>query len=74
MKAEYQRNANGKYLVLRIQSSRLKKLINVENVGKYACDHDYLVSDDGRCWDCGITKPLRYPPTNWALPKENLSG
>ncbi len=53
MKAEYQSDANAKYLVLRIQSSGLKKLISVESVGKYACDHDHWISDCGRCWDCG---------------------
>lgn len=69
MKAEYQRDANDKYLVLRIHSSSLEKRIRAEEVGKRACDHDYLISDDGRCWDCGMVKPLRHPPTNWALPK-----
>ncbi len=69
MKTEYQRDANAKYLVLRIRSSGLKKLIDIENIGKYACDHDHWISDCGRCWDCGLTKPLRHPPTNWALPK-----
>ncbi|GEM_PF-3081971 len=69
MKAEYHKNANGKYLVLHIRRSGLKKMISVEDVGKYACDHDDLISDDGRCWDCGIAKPLRHPPTNWALPR-----
>lgn len=53
MKAEYQCDANAKYLVLRIRKSGLKKLINVEIVGKYACDHDHWTSDCGRCWDCG---------------------
>ena len=69
MKTEYERNAQGKYLVLRIRSSGLKKRINVEEVGKWTCDHDDLVSDDGRCWDCGLPKPRRHPPTNWALPR-----
>ena len=69
MKAEYQRDANCKYIVLRIKSSGLEKRIRVEEVGKWACDHDGLISDDGRCWDCGMKKPLRHPPTNWALPK-----
>lgn len=69
MRAEYHRDANTKYLVLRIQRSGLNKLIDVKSVGKYACDHDDLASDDGRCWDCGIIKPLRHPLTNWALPK-----
>ncbi len=54
MKAEYQRDANGRYLVLRICSSGLEKRINVEDVGKWACDHDYWASDCGRCWDCGV--------------------
>ena len=53
MKAEYHRDANAEYLVLRIGKSGLKKLINVEVVGKYACDHDHWISDCGRCWDCG---------------------
>ena len=69
MRTKYQRDVNGRYLVLRIKSSGLTKRIRVEEVGKWACDHDGLVSDDGRCWDCGVVKPLRHPPTNWALPK-----
>lgn len=69
MKTEYERNAQGKYLVLRIRSSGLKKRIPVEEAGKWACDHDYLVSDDGRCWDCGVKRSNRHPPLNWALPK-----
>ena len=63
------RDANAKYLVLRIRSSGLEKRINTEEVGKWACDHDDLISDCGRCWDCGVVKPRRHPPTNWALPK-----
>ena len=59
MKTEYYRNANGKYLVLRIRKSGLKKVMNVEDVGKYACDHDGWISDDGRCWDCGLQKVSR---------------
>ena len=69
MKAEYERAPNAKYLVLRIRLSGLKKRISADDVGKWACDHDYLISDCGHCWDCGIKKPLRHPPTNWALPK-----
>ena len=69
MKIEYHRNANAKYLVLRIRKSGLKKLIDVNVVSKYACDHDHLISDCNRCWDCGVRKPLRHLPTNWALPK-----
>ena len=69
MKAEYHRDANAKYLVLRIRLSGLKKLVNVEVVGKYACDHDHWISDCGRCWDCGLVRTRRHPPQNWALPK-----
>ena len=56
MKTEYQRDANGRYFVLRIRSGGLYKRIPVEDVGKWACDHDYWTSDDGRCWDCGAKK------------------
>lgn len=56
MKTEYQRDANGKYLVLRVRSFGAKKLIPVESVGKLACDHDTFKSDDGRCWDCGVKR------------------
>lgn len=52
-KTEYQRNANGKYLVLQIRSSGLEKRIAFEDIGKRACDHDSWTSDNGRCWDCG---------------------
>lgn len=69
MKAEYRSNTRGEYLVLRIRSSNLEKVISVEDVGKWACDHDNLVSDCGRCWDCGLVRPNKYPPTNWALPR-----
>lgn len=69
MKAEYRQRAGVKYLILRIKSSDLEKSIATEEVGKWACDHDDLVSDCGRCWDCGVVKPLRHPPTNWALPR-----
>jgi hypothetical protein len=68
MKAEYE-HAQRKYLVLRIKSSEFKKRIPVEEIGKFACDHDHLISDCGRCWDCGTIRPHRHPPTNWALPK-----
>lgn len=54
MKAAYQRNANAKYLVLRIHVSGLETRINAEDVGKWACDHDHWTSDCGRCWDCGV--------------------
>jgi len=69
METEYYNDAYGKYLVLRIRESGMKKMIRVDEVAKWAYDHDYLISDDDRCWDCGMTKPLRHPPTNWALPK-----
>ncbi len=59
MKAEYHRNANAKYLVLRIRSSGLETRINVENIGKWACDHDHWTSDCGRCWDCGSKIELK---------------
>lgn len=69
MKTEYERDARGKYLVLRIRSSNLKKRIPIEEADKWVCDHDDLMSDDGRCWDCGMIRPpSRHPPTNWALP------
>lgn len=67
--AEYESNARGEYLVLQILSNGLKKTIPVEEVGKWACDHDYLVSDCGRCWDCGEVKQNRQPPMNWTLSK-----
>lgn len=69
METEYERDAQGEYLVLRIRSSGLKKIIPVKEVGSICCDHDYLESDDGRCWDCGVPKPRRHPSLNWALPK-----
>lgn len=50
--AEYKSDAQGKYLVLTYAGERRR--IPVENVGRWACDHDGLVSDCGRCWDCGI--------------------
>ncbi|MBI2635060.1 MAG: hypothetical protein HYW79_00770 [Parcubacteria group bacterium] len=53
MKTEYRRDAQGKYLVLRIRSRGFEKIIPVEDVGKFACDHDTWTSDDKRCWDCG---------------------
>lgn len=53
MKTEYERDATCRYFVLRIRKSGLKKRISVEKVSKYACDHDFLTSDDNRCWDCG---------------------
>lgn len=68
-KAEYERDANCRYLVLRIRRSGLKKRIVVQDVGKWACDHDYLISDDGRCWDCGLPKTGNHPPLNWAIPQ-----
>lgn len=52
-KIEYHRNAQGKLLVLRIRSYDSVKHIAIEDVGKRACDHDSLISDCGRCWDCG---------------------
>lgn len=67
--AKYESDAQYKYLVLQIRSSGLKKRIPVEEVGKWACDHDDLVSDCGRCFDCGLVHPRRHPPTNWALPR-----
>ncbi len=54
MKAEYEHDANFRYLVLRIRSSGLKKRIMVGKVGESACDHDFWTSDCGRCWDCGV--------------------
>jgi len=54
MKAEYQENANSRYLVLRIRSTDLEKRISAEDVGRWACDHDHWTSDCGRCWDCGV--------------------
>jgi len=69
MKAEYQQDANSNCLVLRIKSSGFEKRIRAEDIGKFACDHDSLISDCGRCWDCGMAKPLRHAPLNWALPK-----
>jgi hypothetical protein len=69
MKPEYEYDTHSKYLVLRIRSSGLKKRIPIEELNKFACDHDYLVSDDERCWDCGKIKPYRHSPTNWALPR-----
>mgnify|MGYP001609880654 CR=1 FL=1 len=52
MKAEYERDANFKYLVLR--GFREKKRILVEDVGKWACDHEGGTSRCGRCMDCGL--------------------
>ena len=54
MEAEYESNANFKYLVLRVRSREFKKRMFVEDVGKWACDHEGGTSDCGRCLDCGI--------------------
>jgi len=55
MHAEYGQNANSKWLVLRFGGNILNR-IPIERVAKYACDHDYLISDCGRCVDCGIKR------------------
>lgn len=68
MKAEYRSEGGVRYLVLRIRRSKLEKIIPVKDIGG-CCDHDYLMSDCGRCWDCGRMKSMRYPPLNWTLPK-----
>lgn len=54
MEPEYESDANYRYLVLRIRSRGFKKIIVIEDVGKWACDHDHWTSDDGHCWDCGV--------------------
>ncbi|OGM98748.1 MAG: hypothetical protein A2649_04270 [Candidatus Yanofskybacteria bacterium RIFCSPHIGHO2_01_FULL_41_26] len=59
MKAEYQRDANSRYLVLRIRSTGLEKRIIAEDVGRWACDHDHWISGCGRCWDCGVKVAVR---------------
>lgn len=55
-KTEYESDAFAKYLVLRMRKFGAKKLINVKEVGKWACDHDDCTSDEGRCWLCGLKR------------------
>lgn len=64
MKTEYECDATFRYLVLRIRKSGLKRRIPVEDIGKWACDHDYWTSDDNRCWNCGdkLSKIRRRDP------------
>ncbi len=52
MKAEYENYAGSRCLVLRRSGEKTR--IFVEDVGKWACDHESGKSDCGRCWDCGV--------------------
>lgn len=54
MEAKYETHGGNKYLVLTASLVKATKRIPVDNVGKYACEHDFMLSDCGRCWDCGL--------------------